>query len=101
MFKRENWRTEKIIQGLSRIPTWKAHLLIWMAMLGGVMFAIGLFLAGPTLKANFDKVPESLALMLLGLAGFTLFFPMPYIIYLAKELQKTKARIDELESKKA
>ena len=96
MFEKENWRTEKIIEGLSRIPTTQAHFVVVMAVLGAIMALIGFFQLEPTLKESLDKVPASLLLMLLGLVGFMLFLPMPYIIYLAKELQKTKAEVDEL-----
>ena len=100
MFKKANWQTEIIVQGISRIPIWQAHFIIWMAMGGASMFTIGLLRIGSIPKASLDAIPNSVLLMSLGFACFSLFFPMPYIVYLAKELQKTKTRIEELEGKR-
>ena len=101
MFKRANWQTETIIQGVSRVPVWQAHLAVWMAGLAGGMFIVGLLRSSSILKTSFDRAPEPVLLMSLGFAGFTMFFPLPYIVYLAKELQKTKDRLEQLEVKQA
>ena len=99
MFNKENWNTERIVKGLSRIPTYQAHFMVCMAMLGGGMFVIGFLWAARMHKEGLGKVPDALGLMGFGAVGFGLFLPLPYIVYLSKELQKTKDRVEELASK--
>ena len=99
MFNQENWNTEKIVKGLSRIPTYQTHYMVCMAMLGGGVFIVGLLRAARMNKEVLDKVLDALGLMGLVVISFGLCRPLPYIIYLFNELQKTRDRLKELAGK--
>ena len=102
MFTKDHWRTENIVQGLARIPLGQVHAVLGLALAGGVMFSVSLFLIRPPLPARLqellDLVPPPVWLLILGFLAFCLFFPLAYIVYLAKELQSAKDRIEKLET---
>ena len=93
---KERWKGGDTVQGMARIPTHQVYFLFWAAMLGAMLFVGGILWAGRSFHDAMTKVPPALLVMIIGFFDFTLFLPLSYIIILAKELQKTRDRVEEL-----
>ena len=89
MFPRKLWHPRFIVRRLSKIPLWHAHFMLFLALLGGLVGLAVLLLCLLDVEALRDKTNSVIAFAIIGVMLFALL-PLPYIIYLAKDVETVR-----------
>ena len=72
----------------------KIYAMFTLAMMSGAIFLLGLVLSHDKIDAALESFPEPLVYVCVGLAGFSLFFPIFMALYYARHLLISVKRLE-------
>lgn len=90
MLERTNRRPSALTRGLPPV--------LYLALLGPFMAIVGLMHAAPAFGISLNALSNVLLAVGIGLVGLSFLLLVIHIVHLARELDKTKARVEELEA---
>ena len=96
MFNKEYYKLDYVTKAISEIPTSQVIIVFAFAMVGACLVIGGFFAGASRIGTDIESIPEYLLLIIIGWMLFTLLLPIAYIVYLFKEIQLLKAKLEDI-----